>query len=473
MMRRLLCVALLLALPAAGAWAEDLRAASRKAQVDRRAAEEAARAAEEHMLQDRQALLAEVSRLEAEEKSLEGAVRTLGETVRIKEKETAALAERWSGKEMQFREITGIFRSAAGDLETVLRQSPFTAESPEGLVRVQGMLAKGYFPGIDDITRLTEVYLEEIRRSGEVSGRRGLFVDRGGAEREGRILTLGKFTSVYQAEGETGFLQYSEEGRRFYALAALPSRSVRRNLERYLGGRAEAVALDLSGGAAFRQIIGRPGLWEHIRSGGPIVWPILGIGLVALLLVLERFRYLNRVHGNTDQVMDSINRMAARGEWEACGERLRDYQDKGWPVIEVLAAGLASRHEDRETQENVLQEAILREAPRLERFLSVLGIFGAIAPLLGLLGTVTGMISTFRTITLYGTGDPKLLSGGISEALVTTELGLGVAIPIMLLHTFLSRRVDHIIGDMEEKAVALTNIAQKERAQGGPAAPGG
>jgi biopolymer transport protein ExbB len=136
----------------------------------------------------------------------------------------------------------------------------------------------------------------------------------------------------------------------------------------------------------------------------------------------------------------------------------------------VIEAGLNARHEDRETLESVLQEAILRELPRVERGLSVLAILGAVAPLLGLLGTVTGMIDTFRVITLFGTGDPKLMSGGISEALVTTELGLAIAIPIMLIHTFLSRRADGIIGDMEEKAVSLTNIIQKRQREDGAAA---
>ena len=92
----------------------------------------------------------------------------------------------------------------------------------------------------------------------------------------------------------------------------------------------------------------------------------------------------------------------------------------------------------------------------------------ALCPLLGLLGTVTGMIDTFRVITLFGTSDPKLMSGGISEALVTTELGLAVAIPIMLCHTWLSRRSDHLIGDMEEKAVQLTNIIRKRKLAGQP-----
>jgi len=123
--------------------------------------------------------------------------------------------------------------------------------------------------------------------------------------------------------------------------------------------------------------------------------------------------------------------------------------------------GLLARRESRETLESVLQEAILKELPRLERALPLLNIMGAVAPLLGLLGTVTGMIGTFEVINVYGTGDPRLLSGGISVALVTTMLGLCVAIPIMLLHTVLNRQVEHIVGDMEEKSVTLTNIIHR------------
>jgi biopolymer transport protein ExbB len=116
--------------------------------------------------------------------------------------------------------------------------------------------------------------------------------------------------------------------------------------------------------------------------------------------------------------------------------------------------------------ENVLQEAILGEIPAIERFLSTLGMLAAIAPLMGLLGTVTGMINTFHVITLYGTGDPRMMSGGISEALVTTMLGLCVAIPIMLAHTLLSRRVETQISRMEEKSVAFVNMIFKTRAVG-------
>jgi biopolymer transport protein ExbB len=113
--------------------------------------------------------------------------------------------------------------------------------------------------------------------------------------------------------------------------------------------------------------------------------------------------------------------------------------------------------------ENVLQEAILAEIPAQERFLSTLGVLASIAPLLGLLGTVTGMIHTFELITFHGTGDPRMLSSGISEALVTTMFGLGVAIPIMLAHSLISRRVEERIADLEEKAISFVNRVGKVR----------
>ena len=235
---------------------------------------------------------------------------------------------------------------------------------------------------------------------------------------------------------------------------------MRRNLKKYIKGEDDAVYFDFSRGAALRQLTHRATLVDNIKKGGPIVWPILGIGLIALAIALERILFLNRVHANTDRLMGRVNELAGQGDWAGCDAALT--HDKGKPVNNVLRAGLGAINESRETLESILQEAILKELPRLERFLPALNIMGAVAPLLGLLGTVTGMIETFQAITLYGAGDPKMMSGGISEALVTTMLGLAVAIPIMLVHTFLRRRLEHIVCDMEEKAVALSNIICRE-----------
>ena len=133
----------------------------------------------------------------------------------------------------------------------------------------------------------------------------------------------------------------------------------------------------------------------------------------------------------------------------------------------MIRSGLEARDESRETLESVLQESILHELPKVQKGIAMLAVLGAVAPLLGLLGTVTGMIDTFRVITLFGTSDPKLMSGGISEALVTTERGRAVASPIMLVHTYLSRKADHLVGDMEASAVQLTNIIDKQKLVGG------
>jgi biopolymer transport protein ExbB len=308
------------------------------------------------------------------------------------------------------------------------------------------------------------VFLDEIARSGQVGLVESHYVGRDGEDRTGKILTLGKFTAMYREEAETGFLRYSPDGGKFFALSALPSRGMQRRINKYFQGETEMVPIDMSSGAALRQITHEVSLVDQLKAGGPIVWPIGLLALGALIIVVNRVIYLNRVNRNTRKYMTRFNKLAAEGEWEKCEALVMKHKGKHSPVNHVLEVGVRARNEDRETLESVLQEAILREMPRVERGLSALAILGVVAPLLGLLGTVTGMIDTFRVITLFGTGDPKLMSGGISEALVTTELGLAVAIPIMLLHTFLSRRANHIVGQMERKAVSLVNIIEKERA---------
>ena len=452
----LICISFL-AFPVYG---EDMRVASKKAKADYEAALREAKASEERIFKDRASLEKEIARMEADVKKLKSDIEVMqGELKNLREKEIE-LSHQQSDDEMGMRELSGTVRVVARDLETILRQSQFTARFPGRLDLLKPILNKDRFPGIDDFRTISNLFFQEMALSGEVVLCMGPFVDRSGMEQTGDILTIGKFTAAYTTGNETGFLSYSEASHRFFALSALPSWSIRRNLKKYMQGETEDVSLDFSGGAALRQITHKSTLTDQIRNGGPIVWPILAIGLLALIIVIERAVFLKGVHANTDRVMGKVNELALEGKWKECDDVVKD--KKGRPVYNVLKAGLGARAEERETLESVLQEAILKELPRLERFLPALNIMGAIAPLLGLLGTVTGMISTFHVITLYGTGDPRMMSGGISEALVTTMLGLSVAIPIMLMHTFLSRRVDHIIGDIEEKAVALTNIIHRE-----------
>ncbi len=449
--------------------AQDVREAARRSEIDRVAAVDRARLIEEAVLADRATLLPEVERLEAEERRLENRLGELGTRALALEKRRERLAARWAGEELQYKEISGNVRLAARDLSALLEQSPLTSLRPERLAPLRQILRKGYFPDIDDISDMAAALLKEMELGGQVGFAEGTFVGRNGEEQIGDIMTLGTFTTLYRTgDGrEVGFLTHSQSEQKLFALSALPSRKMQRVLKRYMNGSNESILIDISGGAALRQITQDMGLRDHILLGGPIVYPILALGLAALLIIVHKFAFLRRVHGNTDRIMGEVSSLASSGDWDGCESIVRRHASRKMPVIEVIADGLSAREEDRATLESVMQEAILRELPRVERGIPVLGVFGAVAPLLGLLGTVTGMIETFRVITLYGTGDPRLMSGGISEALITTEIGLAVAIPIMLFHTFLSRRADAIIGEMEEKAVHLANIILKGKGPSG------
>ena len=453
----ILILVLFLAMPLYG---QDMRKACQKAESEHKTSLDEAKDAEKRILENRRSIQKEIAGLESEIKSLNKDITFMQNTFNKLKGKEEKLSLQKSRVEMDMRELTGRARVAARDLESILKQSFFTARFPGRIDSLEPILKKGRFPGMNDLKTISDLFFQEMTLSGEVVLRKGSFVDRSGVTTDGDILTTGKFSAAYSSGKEAGFLNYSEGGRQFFALSVLPPGSIQRNLKKYMLGKTDDVYLDFSGGAALRQITHKPTLLNQIGKGGPIVWPILAIGLLAIILVIERLSFLKKVHHNTDAVMGKVNELASQEEWSKCHDLLA--QNKGRPVHNVLIAGLASRNEDREVLESVLQESILRELPRLERFLPIINILGAIAPLLGLLGTVTGMIGTFHVITLYGTGDPRMMSGGISEALVTTELGLAVAIPIMLFHTFLSRRVERIAGDMEEKAVALTNIIQRQ-----------
>lgn len=441
--------------PAAG---QDIRSAARKARADREKTEAEALATEEAIFADRQALTARVDSLAARQGALQSDLDASLDRQEELRSQLSRLEAAWAEQELDFRETTGNIRLAARDAESLLEASLLSAGQPERVDGISALLAKGYFPDLEDIGLLTTALLDEIERSGQVTVAEREFVGRDGERVTGHVYQLGKFTSLYAVEGEEGFLVHAPESQELYALSRLPDRGTRRQLGKYLSGDSDIAPIDLSGGAALRQLTVRTGITEQLREGGPLVWPILLLGLIALIIVVGKFVSLNRVHANTDKLMGEVNVLAAKEDWAGCDRLVADTGKGGKPVVRVIRAGLAARGKSRDVLESVLQEAILHELPSLQRGLAVLAVMGAVAPLLGLLGTVTGMIETFRVITVFGTGDPKLMSGGISEALVTTELGLAVAIPIMLLHTLLSRRADHILGDMEKQAVGMINL---------------
>lgn len=200
-------------------------------------------------------------------------------------------------------------------------------------------------------------------------------------------------------------------------------------------------------------------LFETLQSGGMVMWPILLLALAALGIIIERLWNLNLVHTNAENLMIEVDEFIQRGQWLEADQSC--HRNPG-VVARVMQAILDHRDLTREQMEDRATEVILSSRPSLERFLSGLNIIAAVAPLLGLLGTVTGMIATFLIITEHGTGDPRLMAGGISEALLTTQFGLTVAIPALMAHSLLNRWVEHILGDIETNSLKLLNSIERQ-----------
>lgn len=198
-------------------------------------------------------------------------------------------------------------------------------------------------------------------------------------------------------------------------------------------------------------------LLETIRAGGIIAWVIVGIGALAFLLILVRIGILFFYGKGAKKLARKVEPLVAEKNYDGAKDYLKNKRGASSQVIRAAIEGMGF---GRERINDKVSEALLGEMPKIERFGAAITVFAAVAPLLGLLGTVTGMISTFDVITEHGTGDPKLLSGGISEALITTQLGLCVAIPTLLVGTLIRGWAMGIQSGIEQAAMKIINIDQ-------------
>lgn len=197
-------------------------------------------------------------------------------------------------------------------------------------------------------------------------------------------------------------------------------------------------------------------LVEHVDAGGFIGWVIVGLGALGLVMVAIRAFLLWSAAANTGRLVEECTPLVEKKNYEAAIGLCNKARSAGG---RVLASTLKNLHRDRDELEDIISEAVLHETPTLDRFSSIITVIAAIAPLLGLLGTVTGMIATFDIITEFGTGNPKLLSSGIAIALITTELGLVVAIPMLILGNLLSSWANGIKDGMDKSALRIVNVA--------------
>lgn len=354
-----------------------------------------------------------------------------------------AFQERLGG----LKELFGVLQQASGDargnFENSVTNVQFQDRNAFLLALAKKMGSSNRLATMEEIERLWFELQREMTESGKVTTFMTNVVDATGVEQQQEVTRIGAFNVV---SGEK-YLEYVPETGRLVELQRQPQSRYTSRIEPLTGATSglHPVGLDPTRGQLLGLLVQSPSLTERIAQGKTVGYVIITIGIIGVLIAIWRVLALSAIGAKVNRQMKHF-----------------DQPKENNPLGRVLLVAKETEGGDIETVELRLGEAILRETPKFNAMLPLLKIISVVAPLLGLLGTVTGMIVTFQAITLYGAGDPKLMAGGISTALVTTVLGLCVAIPTVFLHTLVSSRARRLTQILQEEAAGML----AERAEG-------
>jgi biopolymer transport protein ExbB len=355
----------------------------------------------------------------------------------------AALDERLGA----LKELFGVLQTVSGDSQGRFNASLTNIQFPDRgdfLVALGSKMASATeLAQIEDIERLWFELQREINESGRVVRFNQLVTTADGEQVEMEIVRVGTFNVI----SEDGFFEFKEDGS-VQELQRQPDGRFTSSASDLMDAESGYVefGIDVTRGGILGLLVETPTLREKVDQGGIVGYSIISLGMVGLLIAIWRFMGLST---DSRKVSSQLK---------------RDSASTDNPLGRVLAAYESNASADTETIELKLSEAALREMPGLTKGLLFIKVISVVAPLMGLLGTVTGMIKTFQVITLYGAGDPKMMAGGISQALVTTVLGLVVAIPMVLLHTVVSGQSRKIVNIIQSQSAGL--IAKHSERQG-------
>ncbi|MFA0809882.1 MotA/TolQ/ExbB proton channel family protein [Microbulbifer epialgicus] len=339
------------------------------------------------------------------------------------------------------KELFGHMSSSAADLRANIGSSLVSAQYPGRTEFIDGLLAKmstaTKLPTIEEIERLWFEIQRETVESGKVVKFNATVIKPSGEKAEQEVVRVGNFNLVSNGK----YLEMNNA----YKMAELI-----RQPDAKFQGMAESLQASTSGFSAFgvdptgptggsylKAMINSPDLVERWHQGGIVGYIISAVGIFAMLLAIFRLIVLTGVGAKVNAQLRSAT------------------PNTNNPLGRVLAVAEENKGVDGETLELKMEEAVLKERPAIESGLNLLKIIAMVAPLLGLLGTVTGMIITFQAITIFGAGEPRAMAGGISSALITTVLGLIVAIPTVLMHTVVNGRAKRVLHILEEQSAGI------------------
>jgi len=407
---------------------------------------EANKAREQKFIQQRDQRSQMLAQAKAERDAQKRRSDSLGAEFDANEKKLTDLTDQLKTRSGNLGEMFGVVRQVSGDFSGVTKASMISAQYPDRQAFVDKMAQSKALPSIDDLERLWFEMQREMTATGKVAKFNAKIIMPDGNEENDPVVSVGGFVAVT----DKGFLNYLPDSKEFTYLARQPA-------SRYVGTAKDlvsatsgytAMTIDPSRGTLLSILVQTPELGEQISYGGLVGNLILVIGAIGVIIAIYRFFVLLSVGAKVSAQRKNI-----------------DKPSEANPLGRVLNVYFKDPGADTETLQLRLDEAVLKEVPALETGLGSLKMIAAVAPLMGLLGTVTGMIVTFQQITLFGTGDPKIMADGISQALITTVEGLVVAIPMVLLHAFLSSRSKAIVQTLDEEAAGLiAESAEKSHA---------
>ncbi|MEM9262688.1 MAG: MotA/TolQ/ExbB proton channel family protein [Pseudomonadota bacterium] len=400
---------------------------------------------EQRFLADRNNQRAELARVRSQVAAAEARSDALEASAEENKVTISELDVELADKQGEFQELFGAARSAAAELTAEVTTSQISAQLPGRADELREVAQTETLPTETQLRFLWTTYVEQIVEQGKVAKFNAQVAQADGTSESTEITRIGPFVSF----SDSKFLTYDGGQSQLEFLARQPAGNITAlagDVERASGSGFVRGVIDPSLGQLLSLVVESPTVTERIAQGRTVGYAILIVAALGTLLGVYKWITL------------SLTASAVKGQVR------KQRASKGNPLGRVLLAYEASQAKDTETVALKLDDAILKEIPRLEGGLNLIKVGAAVAPLMGLLGTVIGMINTFQAITLFGTGDPQIMAGGISEALVTTVLGLIAAIPLLLLHAFASGASKRVTQILEEQAAGIVAEHAEARA---------
>ena len=333
-------------------------------------------------------------------------------------------------------EMFGSIRQISSDFLTNYDSSLSASQSPEKKEIFSRFANTKKLPNTDEITIFWHTMLDEIIKSGTVSQYKANVILNDGTKHLQTVTKVGQFAAVSQGK----YLQYDSDINSLIELSTQPSNAIQNKANQFEKSQGELknIVIDPTKGSLLSLLDMKPTMMDRINQGGVIGYIIIALGLLGLLFALYKVVLLYITQKAINQQIKDITTPIHNNSLGNIAQTFYDNKDKPLNDLEIS-----------------MNESILKEINIIKSGESFIKLLAAVTPLLGLLGTVTGMIATFQAITLFGTGDPKLMAGGISTALMTTVLGLVTAIPLLFAYTYLASKSNRIVSILEEQSIGM------------------